>query len=187
MVLIAALAILSACVAQQPAVEYLDEITGITITHSRTPFVLSTEMSADSSVDAARDYVQIGAIEVNRMGSLKYFLWLGISEVTYSGPKQQHPEEFESIVFAVDDEEFQLDIAGWTEAAIGASDPVYKKLFRDTVDAYYEVTTEQIQQLASVELITFRTIGSSPKEYVSWYRSVTAREDLAQFLTIVAQ
>ncbi|MGI9234952.1 MAG: hypothetical protein ACR2RD_15070 [Woeseiaceae bacterium] len=186
-VLISAIAVLSACVAQQPTIEYLDELTGITITHSRTPFVLSTEMSTDTAADAARDYVQIGAIEVNRMGALSYFLWLGISEVTYSEPERQHPEGFESIVFAVGDEGFQLDIAGWTEGAIGASEPVYRKLFRDTVDAYYVVTTEQMQRLADEEIITFRTVDPSPKKYVSWYQSDSARGDLTEFLTIVAQ
>lgn len=183
MVLIAALAILAACATPSPTVEYMDELTAVTITHSRTPFVLSTE----TSVDTARDYVQIGAIEVNRMGTLNYYLWLGISEVQYDEPVHEHPEGFESIVFVEGNGEFQLDLAGWTEAAIGASAPVYEKLFGDTVDAYYEVTTEQIRQLASADIITFRTIDPSPKEYSSWYRSVTAKDDLTEFLTIVAQ
>ncbi|MGI9235889.1 MAG: hypothetical protein ACR2QZ_00740 [Woeseiaceae bacterium] len=183
MVLIAAFAVLTACATQQPTIEYLDEVTAVTITYSRTPFVLST----GTSVDTARDYVQIGTIEVNRMGAHKYFLWLGISEVKYTELERQHPEEFESIVFVVGDEEFQLGIAGWTEAAIGASEPIYEKLFRDTVDAYYEVTTEQIQRLADENIMTFRTADPSPKEYTSWYRSVTAKDDLTEFLTIVAQ
>lgn len=183
MVLIAALAVLSACATSSPTVEYMDELTAVTITHSRTPFVLSTE----TPFDTARDYVQIGTIEVNRMGTLKYYLWLGISEVQYDEPAHKHPEGFKSIVFVEGDGEFQLELAGWTEAAIGASAPIYEKLFRDTVNAYYEISTEQIRQLASADIIRFRTVDPAPKEYSSLYRSVAAKDDLTEFLTIVAQ
>ena len=181
---IAVLTILSACVAVQlPVVEKLDELTAITITYSRTPIVMSTDTSLDPAT--ARDYVQIGAIEVNRMGTLQYYLWLGISEVKYSESADAHPYGFESIVFMVGGEEFKLDVLGWTQEAIGASEPVYEKLFRDTKDAYYEVTLEQIQLLTDVDNIRFRTIAPAPREYASWYRSITAKNDLAEFLSTV--
>jgi len=181
---IAALAILSACAAgQPPVVDYLDELTAVTITYSRTPFI----MSVDTHSDVARDFVQIGAIEVNRMGTRQYYLWLGISEVKYTESAYRHPRGFESIVFIVGGEEFQLDVRGWTQEAIGASEPVYEKLFRNTVDAYYEVTLEQIQLLTDVDGIKFRTIGPAPKEYVSWYKSIIAKDDLTEFLKTVSQ
>lgn len=181
---IAAFAILSACAAAQPpVVEYLDELTGVTITHSRTPFIMST----DTYSDVARDYMQIGAIEVNRMGTHQYYLWLGISEVKYTKSAYRPPRGFESIVFIVGEEKFQLDIGGWTQEAIGASEPVYEKLFQNTVDAYYEVTLEQIDLLTDADRIRFRTIGPAPKEYAPWYKSITAKDDLAEFLRIVSQ
>jgi len=190
---IAVLTILSACAAeQQPVVEKLDELTAVTITFSRTPIIMSTDTSlelatAGDHVQIGRDYVQIGAIEVNRMGTLQYYLWLGISEVKYTESADTHPNGFESIVFIAGGEEFQLDVRGWTQETIGASEPVYEKLFRNTVDAYYEVTLEQIQFLTDVDSIKFRTIGPAPKEYVSWYRSITAKDDLAEFLSTVQQ
>ena len=181
---IAVLAILSACATEQrPVVDYLDELTAVTITHSRTPIIMST----DEVSDLARDYVQIGAIEVNRMGALQYYLWLGISEVEYTKSEDRYPKGFESIVFNAGGEEFQLEVRGWTQEAIGASEPVYKKLFRNTVDAYYEVTLDQIQLLTDVDDIKFRTIGPAPKEYVSWYKSITAKDDLTEFIRIVSQ
>lgn len=181
---IAAFAILSACAVAQPsAVEFLDEVTAATITYSRTPFTLST----DTTTDGERDYVQIGAIEVNRMGTHQYFLWLGISEVEYTESERRHPKGFESIILVLGGDDLQLDISGWTEEVIGASEPVYDKLFRDTVDAYYEVTTEQIALLTQVDSIRFRTVGPSPKEYVSWFKSITARDDLAEFLRVVSE
>lgn len=180
---IAVFAILSACAAgQPPVVEYLDEVTAVTITHSRTPFV----MSIDTYSDAARDYVQIGAIDVNRMGTHQNYLWLGISEVRYTESANGHPEGFESIVFSVGGDEFQLDVSGWTQAAIGAGEAIYEKLFQSTVDAYYEVTLEQIQLLTDADTFKFRTLGSTPKEYVTLYKSVAAKEDLAEFLRTVS-
>lgn len=181
---IAAIAILSACAAvQPPVVEYLDELTAVTITHCRTPFITSS----DANFDDARDYVQIGAIEVNRMGTHQFYLWLGISELKFTESANLHPVGFESIVFVVGGEEFQLDVLGWAEGAIGASEPVYEKLFRESVDAYYEVTIEQIQLLTDEDGIRFRTIGPAPKEYVTLYRSDTAIGDLTEFLSAVSE
>lgn len=181
---VAVLGLLSACATEQPAVvDYLDESTAVTITRSRTPFVLSTGTSAD----AARDFVQIGAIEINRMGARRYFLWFGISEVMYTKDARSNPDGFESIVFDVGKEEFQLDVVGWTEKAIGAGKPIYEKLFRTTVDAYYEVSLQQIELLADVNSISFRTTGITPKEYTPWYRAVAANEDLKEFFRTVTQ
>ena len=61
-----------------PVVEKLDELTGVTITHSRTPLVLSPNTVFRKKQD--QDFVEVGAIEVNRMGKFSYFLWLGISD-----------------------------------------------------------------------------------------------------------
>ena len=144
-------------------------------------------MSTDTLSDVARDYVQIGAIEVNRMGALQYYLWLGISEVKFAESADKYPKGFESVVFVVGGEEFQLDVRGWTQEAIGVSEPVYKKLFKNTVDAYYDVTLEQIQLLTDVDGIKFRTIGPAPKEYIPWYKSITAKDDLVEFFRIVSQ
>jgi len=181
---IAVLAIVSACAAEQRAViDKLDEVTAVTITYSRTPITMST----DTYSDVARDFVQIGAIEVNRMGTLNYYLWLGISQVIYAESTYTQPEEFESVVFAVSGEEFQLKILGWTQESIGAGERIYKKLFRNSADAYYEVTLEQIQLLIDVDAVRFRTTGPAAKEYEPWYRSFSAKDDLEEFLWAVSQ
>ena len=188
---IAVLAVLSACAAGQlPVVEKLDDLTAVTITYSRAPLVLSTDTSTDLApardhIQIGRDYVQIGAIEVNRMGALQYYLWLGISDATYTESADKRPNDFDSIVFIADDDEFKLDVHGWTPGAIGTSEPVYKKLFRSSVDAYYQVTLEQIRLLTEADDIKLRTTASAPKEYVLSYRP--AEDDLAAFLRAVLQ
>jgi hypothetical protein len=183
---IATLAILSACAAEQASViEKLDELTAVTITHSRTPIIVSPNTHFDPAI--ARDYVQIGPIEINRMGSLQYFLWLGISETQHFEIKGEHPDGFESIVLIADDEKFPLNVHGWTHAAIGSSEAIYEKLFQSSVDAYYEVTPEQIRLLADADAIELHTTGPSSTEFVLLYRQTRAKDDLTEFLGTVLQ
>lgn len=185
-ILIAVVSILSACAAANPAVvEKLDDVTAVTVTRSRTPFIMSSDTLFDPKTP--RDYVQIGAIEVNRMGTLKYYLWLGISDLDHYASVDRHPGGYESIVFTAGGEEFPLDVHGWTQEAIGISEPVYKKLFSSSVDAYYEVTLEHIQLLTAADGIKLRTSGSSPKEFILLYRQNTARDDLTEFVMTVLQ
>lgn len=191
MLSIAVLALLSACGAGQPTVvEKLDELTAVTVTHSRTPLILSPDTHLDENI--ARDFVQIGPIEVNRMGTLQYFLWFGILDTDYTeyqGEKSQveRPQGYNSIVLSFDGEKLPFDIHGWTENSIGVSEPVYKKLFDTATDAYYPATLEQIRSLAAAEAIKLTTSGSEPKEFVLVYRQATARGDLAEFLRRVLE
>ena len=182
----AALAILSACTAVQPTViEKMDELTAVTVTYCRTPLVMSPDTPLNR--EARRDYVQVGVIEVNQMGALKYYLWLGITEVNQGASADTYKEGFEAIVFTANDESFGLDVAGWTPAVIGTSEPVYQKLFLDSADAYYQVTLEQIQLLMDSDSLKLRTTGSAPREFVSWYSQETFEGDLAEFLRTVMQ
>ena len=164
---IVVLTILSACATgQPPVVEKLDEITAVTITYSRAPII----MGRDTALDRAetRDYVQLGAIEVNRMGGLQYYIWLGISDIDYATSAAERPEGYESIAIVVGDDTLRLDVLGWTPAAIGASAPVYKKLFTTSVDAYYQVSLDQIRSLATADVLKLRTGGSPAKEFIPW-------------------
>lgn len=183
---IAILMILSACATEQSAVvETLDELTAVTVTRARTPIIMSPETPLDT--ETVRDYAQIGAIEINRMGSLRYFLWFGISEVAQLDNADERPEAYESITLIIDGRRIPLDLIGWTHNAIGTSEPVYKKLFRTSVDAYYEVDLEQIQAMNDADVLEFHTSGAAPKKFVSWYQQRKAKDDLAEFVQTVTQ
>ena len=183
---IVVLAILSACAAgQAPVVEKLDELTAVTYTYVRTPLILSPDTPLDRA--QARDYVQLGAIEVNRMGTLKYYLWLGISDTEYVKSSGARDDAFKSIVLMLGDQQFPLDIHGWTQESIGVSEPIYQKLFSTSIEAYYEVTLEHVRLLAEADSMKLLTSGSAPKEFLSWYRQAAAKEELAEFLGTVLQ
>lgn len=183
---IAVLTILSACATgQQPAGEKLDGLTSVTITYSRTPIIMSPDTPYDR--ETKRDYVQVGAIEVNRMGARQYYLWLGISDMEHMASADKRPKGFEAIVLIVDGEKLRLNVRGWTPEAIGASEPVYNKIFTNSDDAYYQVTLDNIQFLARADDLKLRTTGSAPKEFIPWYEQTTAKNDLAEFLRTVLQ
>lgn len=178
------LAVLSACAAVQPAViEKLDDLTAVTITYCRTPLVMSPDTPLNR--EARRDYLQLGVIEVNQMGSLQYYIWLGITLVNQDSYAGKHVDGFESIVLAVNDESFVLDVKGWTPGVIGTSEPAHQKIFPDSADAYYPVTLEQIRMLTDSENLKLRTSGSAPGEFVSWYSQTTFESDLSEFLSAV--
>ena len=183
---IVVLTILSACAAgRPPVIETLDERTGVSITYSRTPIIMSPDTPYDR--ESARDFVQIGVIEVNRMGSLDYYLWLGITDIGHMESANGHPSGFDSIVLNVDGEIVPLEVHGWAAAAINLSEPVYRKLYSTSADAYYPVTLGQIQLLTNVDSITLLTSDSAPREFVPWYQQSTAKDDITEFLRIVTQ
>ena len=181
---LAAIGVLSACAASQPPViENLDELTGVTVTHSRTPLLLSPQTESPGA--NAREFVQIGVIEINRMGTLEYFLWLGIWDRDNLGASEPRPDAYSSIVIMTGNERIPLDIHGWSSASIGTSERIYKKIFSEDLDAYYAVSLEQIRMLATAIRLEVETTGVVPKKFVPWYNQEQGQEDLQAFLSAV--
>lgn len=129
--------------------------------------------------------MQIGAIEVNRMGSLQYFLWLGIWDYEHVNSDNEYPAGFETVNFEVDGDLLSLDLLSWSHEAIGTSERTYKKIFDEDVDAYYQVTLEQIETLSDAKNIILRTTSATPKEFIPWYNQEKADVDLAEFVMAV--
>jgi hypothetical protein len=183
---IAILTLISACATQQPpVVEKLDELTAVTITYSRTPYILSQDTTFDRANE--RSFLQVGSIEVNQMGSLDYYLWLGISDMSEISSAQDRPEAYESIVLVADNAEMRFDVLGWAATAIGASEPVYNKLFATSLDAYYPITLDQLQLLADAADLKLRTKNPAAREFIPWYKQATSRADLAEFLRVTSR
>jgi len=171
------------CAGAPPVIEKLDDRTSVYITHPRTPLIMSPD--AHYSDAATREYVQIGAIEVNRMGSLQYFLWLGIWDYEHVNSENEYPAGFETVEFLVDGAELSLELLSWSHEDIGTSERTYKKIFDEDVDAYYRVTLEQLRTLSDATDLRLRTSSDIPKEFIPWYNQEKADSDLAEFVTTV--
>lgn len=173
--------ILVSCAADLPTVsDKLDLQTGVTVSYVNTPLILYRETPARAAY--ARDYAQIGPIQVNRSGSYQYFLWVGSWATMQTTDITEHRDGFESIVIFADGEPLVLELSGWTPDAIGASESTYLKPVASSTDAYYQVTVDQIRLIAEARDIRLRTSGSQPKEYEMWDEQASARNDLADFL-----
>jgi hypothetical protein len=160
--------------------EKLDPNTGVTVTFSSVPLILYRDNPSRAAY--ARNYVHLGPIQVNRTGSYRYYLWVGIWNTMQAADISEHRDGFESIIVFADGEPLTLELAGWTPASIGTSEPTYIKPVASTADAYYEVTVDQIRLIADAKDIRVQATGTSPREFQLWDEQVSARNSLAEFL-----
>ena len=135
-----------------------------------------------SAAAYARNVVHIGPIEVNRSGEYRYFLWVGIWNTLQSTDAFTSRDGFDTIVITGDSESMELELAGWTPAAINTSAPVYVKPVASAAEAYYPLTVDQIRFIAEARNVRLRTTGNSPREYTLWSGQAGAREALRAFL-----
>jgi hypothetical protein len=161
--------------------ESLDYGTGVTLTRSTAPIVLYHDNSGHAAY--ARDYVYLGPIEVNRMGSYSYYLWLGIWSTLDDASRWTQRDGFESIVLYADGEPLQLEIAGWSAETIGASRPVFVKPVTSAADAYYAVTVDQIRMIAEARDLVLQTVSPSTVQYHRWRDGDAGAVAMRQFVT----
>jgi hypothetical protein len=130
----------------------------------------------------ARDFVHMAPLEVNRGGDYRYYLWLGIWNTMEDAGAEQPRDGFESIVIFADGEPLPLELAGWTAAAIGASEPVYMKPVASAADAYFAVTSDQLRLIAEAKDVRLQSTGSRNDSYEPWDDQKTAKASLIEFL-----
>lgn len=162
-------------------VNKFDPLTAVTITYSEAPLVFYRDESGRAAY--ARNYVHLGPLEVNRSGTYRYYIWLGIWNTMRDAALDDSRDGFESIVVFADGEPLPLEISGWTAAAIGASEPVYVKPVASAADAYYEVTVDQLRLIAEAKDVRVQSIGPQRKSYEAWDDQASAKASLAEFLS----
>lgn len=174
--------LLTACGSSGPLVEQnLDPLTGVTVLSSTAPIVLYADNSAYAA--HARDFVYLGPVEVNRMGSHSYYLWLGIwSTIRQEERLSAQRDGFESVTLFVDGQPLPLELAGWTLDSIGVTEPVYVKPVASAADAYYRVTIDQIRLIAEASDIQIRAGATKPRTYSLWDKQGSANASMRAFL-----
>ena len=137
--------------------EKLDPLTGVTVTFVEAPLILYRENWAKAAY--ARNLVNMGPIQVNRAGNRRYYLWVGIWSTMRVAEISEHRNAFESILIFADGEPLSLNVNGWTPDSIGLSEPAYIKPVASAVDAYYEVTADQIRLIAEATDLRLQSSG----------------------------
>jgi len=170
----------SACTPTPLVTDGLDAVTGVTVTQSTEPFILYRDESFRRGDD--RDLVYIGPLQVNRMGDYKTFLWLGILSLERYGEMKMNTEDFADIEILADNTVLNLEVTGWTPAAIGMSEQVYKQVPEWAESAYYEVSVEQLHTLALANEIRLRTTAEIAPSYEPWSNQTQALSALREFV-----
>jgi len=117
------------------------------------------------------------------MGSYRYYLWLGIwSTTTRDRDVSERTGDFDSITIFADGEPLELDVHGRTLKSINVSDPIYPKPASSAIDAYYEVTVDQVRRIAGASEVRLHTGSSPPDTYAPWDSQRPAFESVRAFL-----
>ena len=174
-------AIIAGCASSSPPVrEKLDSGTGVTITFSPMPIIFYRDTPAYAA--NARNFISFGPMQLNRSGSYRYFIWLGIWSTNQTAAENDTHDEFDSIILFVDGEPLALDVSGWTPDAIGASEPVYLQPVASAIDAYYQVTLDQIRLIAEADSISLQTTGFTSRSFELWDKQSQALQGFRNFV-----
>jgi hypothetical protein len=163
--------------------EFMDPETSVNVKYSDTPLILYKDRSGRAAF--ARDFVNIGPIEVNRMGRERYYLWLAIWTTIETPYDDSRAKSFELVTIYADGEPMLLNLAGWTSAAVGATRPIYTKPVSSASEAFYEVSIDQIRLLGTAAEIRVQTSGERGVSYEMWDTSNSATRGFREFLETV--
>lgn len=160
--------------------ETLDPVTAVTITRSSESVIFYQDHSSRAAF--ARDYVNIGPFQVNRMGDRRFYLWLGIWTTLPAEIRGDQRDGFESVTLFADGEPLTLRVAGWTPDAFGGSEDIYNKPVASAADAYYEVTLDQIRLIAAAKDLRLLAEGPRGGSYELWDNSQAAMNRFRQLV-----
>jgi hypothetical protein len=176
--------LLAACGSTPGVQEFLDPETSVTVSYTDTPLILYQDRSGRAAF--ARDFVNIGPIQVNRMGRERYYLWLAIWSTNETRYNDSRSNDFELVTIFADGEPMLLDVAGWTPSAVGATRSIYTKPVSSATEAFYEVSIDQIRLLGTAVEIRVQTSGERSTSYEMWDSSESATRGFREFLKSVS-
>jgi len=157
----------------------LDPKTSVTITYNDSPLVFFRALATSSTLD--KEHVYLGPVEVNRSGEYRYYLWLATWGTMDVAQNDQRQGRYESIDVVADGKPVTLRLMGNSSQAIGASEPVYPKPVAWATEAYYDVTLDQLRQIA--EATNLQVEYSSTREiFEPWNNQISTKAGLIEFL-----
>lgn len=168
-----------ACSSSQPIRETLDPLTSATITSNGK--ALDFYRDSTSQATDARYFLQLGPIAVNIGGRYRYYLWISNWSTARYSEVSERRDRLQSIVIFADAEPINLELAGWTPAAIETSESIYEKPVASAVEAYYEVTIDQIRQIVNADSVRISTGPPHDDIYETWDDQRSALDGIRAF------
>jgi hypothetical protein len=157
--------------------EKLDPVTSVTVRYSEHPLVFFRRVPGRAAL--AHDHVNVAPIEINRSGAYRHYVWLGIWT---TDSEAEVRSEFETITISADGEALRLEVMSWTAGAIGVSEPVYSKTFPRAVNAYYEISIDQLRRLAGAADLHLHGAGSDRGAFKPWNEQVDGKAALMELV-----
>ena len=170
----------TACISNpEPVVSKLDPLTMVTINYINSPFIFFR--ARGESHTAAQDYVYIGPLEANRSGNYRYYLWLATWSSTDNVQSEPSPERLESVDLIADGKSVTLKMNGASVAAFGASEAVYPKPVGWATEIYYDLTLEQLREIAEASDLRLR-FPATGETYAPWDDQTGSKAGALEFL-----
>lgn len=143
---------------------WVDSGTAVAITAQAGSLVLSRE-DFPAGVNV-RDYVELGAFEINRSGArtryLAFTLW---STIDRSAEQWARTEaDFASVTLWADDQPLLLKRSATTQQGISVSTSVFTLPAPNARQMYYTVTLQQLRTLATARSWTLSPVGMAEGE-----------------------
>ena len=160
--------------------EYLDPQTAVTIRAVAAPFIYARDVPELAA--NVRDYVSLGAVEVNNMGTRRHYLaavsWSTIDRRRADGSAAPLPERIE-LTLAGKTRVFAL--ASHESRSLGIGEPLFRPPAGYLGESWYVVTPADLRAFAAAppESIDLAT-QSERASYLLWRRADAAFEDFVR-------
>ena len=148
---------------------WLDERTAATVT-AQEPGVVFAHEDQVRAINV-RDYVQVGAAEVNRAGSRAYYLVLiSWSTIDRSAAERAALDsELARSTLWADDRPIELRRIPDGRVAAGVSGAPYVAPAPAAIESWYPITLNEIQSLARARTLSLTAqAGEKPRSYLPW-------------------
>jgi hypothetical protein len=173
---------LAGCMAQPTVTSWLDPVSVATITSQTEPLVL-VRASAFRRINQ-REYAQLTAIEINRMGARRLYLALIVRSTGDLTPKQRASFEssFDQVEMRVDGRTVALTPHTGSVAELGLGQAALPLPIAGATPIYFPIERAELRAIAAstqVELVAHGLTGAS-QLYEEWS---DGRRSLGDFLS----
>jgi hypothetical protein len=176
------LLLLSGCVTQPSVKSWLDPVSMATITAQNEPMVLARVEKRRTA--EGRDYAQLTAIEVNRMGDRKLYLVAVLwSNAQLTGKQWQSFENsFEQVEVRLDERTLTLARLPEDVSALGIGQSPLPLAIPGTRQIYYSVDRPELRAIVASNRIELTAMGRAETQ-VPFEERENGRTSLNDFLS----
>ncbi len=159
---------LMGCAAEPIREDLFEEQTGLTWASMNEPVVLARAVPGFTV--AARDYLYIGPVETNRLGTLEHYLWMGAASTVDRELRGNSVPAAETLLIVADGAPVTLVLEQWS---LDLDSEPYESPVPTAQDWGARVSMNQIQRIARATSVEIRLVSASGESvpYELWHGS----------------